>query len=884
MKLLEVRAITSPNIYSLDQDVIVMRLKLGKYLDTPTKDIPGFNAKIREYFPGLKEHKCTMGYVGGFLARLEEGTYLAHVTEHLCLEVQRMLGSDVQYGKARNEAADIYKVVFACQNLTVGKACGYFIFDVVSKLVRGEQVGFAENFKSLKKLSLTYDRGVSTGAIYAEAEKRGIPATEIAGSGLIRLGYGKYQRYISATLFENTSSIAVDIACDKALTKTLLDEVSIPVPEGQVCLTLEEAFRCAEEIGYPVVVKPKCGCKGKYVTVNITEPEELTKAFGDALKLGPEVIVEKYIKGKEYRILVVNGQVTAVAQRLPARVKGDGQHTIKELIEIENSSELRGDDHEKPLTKIKIDEHVRRVLAKKDLTLGYIPAPGRIINLRTNSNLSTGGVAIDQTADIHPCNKKAAELAVKTIGLDIAGIDMVIPDIAKPIKRGYGAIVEVNAAPGIRMHLQPTYGQKRDVVSPILDMIYPPGKKFAIPIIAVTGTNGKTTTTRMINHILKHCGQTVGMTTTQGIYINSKCLEEGDTTGYKSAQRILNNRQIDAAVLEIARGGIIKKGLGYKRADVAVFTNLSNDHLGIDGINSLEELFHVKSLVTEAVKPEGCCVLNADDRWALQAREKAGGKIVLFTLDSNNPEVQSHIRAGGQAIFLQNGDIIAAKGAIGSYVIDVRSIPATLGGILKHNIANSLAAVAACFALGVPLLTINKALRSFSCEPCINPGRFNIFELGTFRIVLDYGHNYEGYRVTIDGLKKLKASRLTGVIGVPGDRRNEDILEIGKLAGSSFDRLIIKEDAHLRERRPLEVAELLKNGALASGIKAENIRIIPQEGEALKYALNTACQGEIIAVFFEKMEPLLKIIQKFKTDIILAIPAASSTNAKVAIY
>lgn len=864
MELLEVKALTSPNIYSLDQNIVLMRVKLGKLVDTPTRDIPEFNDKIINFFPGLIDHKCTKGYIGGFVDRLKEGTYLAHVTEHLCLEVQKMLGCDVRYGKARNEQNDVYRIIFACENILLGKACANFIYRIINNLVNNLEVDFAEEFATLHHFAAAHDLGVSTGAIFAEARRRGIPASEVADSGLIRLGYGKYQRYISATLFENTSSIAADIACDKALTKALLREVAVPVPNGAVCLSVQEAVKCAHDLRYPVVVKPKSGNKGKYVSVNIRNEEELSKAFAEAKKFGPEVIVEEYIPGKDYRVLVVNGKVTAVAERKPPQVKGDGRHTVLELINLENLNTLRGDDHEKPLTKIRIDDQVLPNLARRGFDLDSIPAPGETIILRANSNLSTGGTARDCTDVIHPCNKKLAELAVKTIGLDIAGVDFVIPDIARPMSKGFGAVVEVNAAPGIRMHLQPSSGQKRDVVSPILDMIYPPGRKFTIPIISITGTNGKTTTTRMINHILKNSGYIVGMTTTHGIYVNGACLEEGDTTGYRSSQRILNNRQIDVAVLETARGGIIKSGLAYQRADIALFTNLSGDHLGIDQINNMEDLFHVKSLVTEAVKPEGFCILNADDPWTLKAKEKAGGRVLLFSMDKTNPELQKHIEAGGQAVFVEKGSIYMIRSGELHYVIDIANIPATLGGLLKHNIYNSLAAVAACHAMGIPLLSINKWLRSFSCEPCINPGRFNIYELNDFKVILDYGHNYDGYRVTIDGLKGMGPARLTGIIGVPGDRRNEDIFQVGKLAGKTFDQLIIKEDKDLRERQPLEVANILKAGALASKVKQERILFIPDEEKALAYALQNAQKGEVICVFFEKMEPLIKVIQQFK--------------------
>lgn len=866
MELLSIQTLISPNIYSLDQEIVVMKIKLNDLIHTPTKDIPGFNENIISLFPGLIDHKCSQGYIGGFIDRLNEGTYLAHVIEHLCLEVQRMLGSDLNYGKARNELDDIYKVIFACENLSVGKACGHFIIELVNSLLRNDKVQFAEGFSKLRKLSTIYNIGVSTGAILSEAKRRGIPASEISNSGLIRLGYGKYQRYISATLFENTSSIAVDIACDKALTKTLLDEVCIPVPEGLVCLTIQEAIQYAEDIGYPVVVKPKCGNKGKFVAVNLKDRIELETAYIEALTLGPEVIVEKFISGRDYRVLVVHGKVVAVAERIPARVIGDGKHTVQELINLENSNVLRGDDHEKPLTKIIIDESTTRTLAKQGVDLDTIPKLGQIIYLRTNSNLSTGGTAIDYTDIIHPHNKDIAEIAVKTIGLDIAGLDLVIPDISQPLSKGFGAIVEVNAAPGIRMHLNPTEGQKRDVVSPILDMIYPPHKKSSVPIIAITGTNGKTTTTRMINHILMHSGYYTGMTTTHGIYINNQCVEDGDTTGYKSAKRVLNNRQIDVAVLETARGGIIKKGLGYKKADVAVLTNITNDHLGADGINTMEELFHIKTLVTEAVKEDGFCVINADDPWSLKARDKAGGKIILSTFHKNNPEFRSHISTGGYGIFVENNSIYIIRNNRIDYVIDIDSIPATLGGILKHNIYNVMAAIGACYAIGVPLININKAIRLFSCELDINPGRFNVFNLkGDIKVILDYGHNYDGYGVTIEGLKGLDSERLIGVIGVPGDRRDEDIIKVGCLAGESFDEVIIKEDRCLRERQPLAVANLLKTGALAGGLRQHAIIIIPHEEDALRHALAKARKGDAIAVFFEQMDPLLEVIQQFNS-------------------
>lgn len=864
MEIEELKVLDVPNVFSVREPIVKMQIKLGELAEIPTKDIGDINDNIVRLFPGVKDHKCATGYVGGFVDRLCEGTYLAHVTEHLCLETQRMLGFDIKYGKARQIKDDLYNVIFSCIHPEIGKACGLFVVNTLNKLIDGQNVDIGEKFQVLKELCVKHSIGVSTGAIIEEAKRRGIPVNLVNDGELVRLGYGKYQKCISATLYEGTSSISVDVACNKQLTKSMLEEVAIPVPEGKEVLNVEEAILKADEIGYPVVVKPKNGNKGKFVFINVNNEDELKAAFAQAATLDGEVIIEKYIKGKDYRILVVNGKVAAAAERIPAHVTGDGEHSIEELINIENQSDLRGEDHEKPLTKIKVDGQVKAVLGKQGMNLTDVPEAGKKVWLRDNANLSTGGQAHDCTDLIHPENKEIFEAAAKTIGLDIAGIDVVTDDISKPMRQGNGAIIEVNAAPGIRMHLSPAKGVKRDVVSPILDMMFPENIPYSIPVVAITGTNGKTTTTRMISSILRHQGLTVGTTTTHGIYINDRCIEAGDTTGLKSAKRILHNREVEAAVLETARGGILRDGLAYEKADVAVFTNLTEDHLGIDGINTLEELLHVKSLVVEAVKDDGTCVLNADDSQVMKAREKAKGVHILFSMDGKNPIIASHIQNGGTAVYKSDeGIYLVAKGSIRKF-IGLRNIPATLDGKLKHNIYNSMAAIGACFALGIPFEIIEGALSEFTCDAKVNPGRFNIYDLGEFKVVLDYGHNIEGYRVTLEGLKALKPSRMIGIIGVPGDRLDIDIFNVGKICGSSFDHIIAKEDKDLRGRRPLEAAKLLCRGALAGGISRDRIEIIPDEKEALDRALQQAENGDIIAVFFEKMEPLVELLDNFK--------------------
>lgn len=864
MEIQEMKTFDAPSIFSIRDPIVKMQVKLGELANTPTKDISNLNENIVRLFPGIKDHKCAKGYEGGFVERLVEGTYLAHVTEHLCLETQRMLGYDIKHGKARQAKDDIYDVIFSCAHPDIGKACGKFVVKTINTLIDSQEVNIEKDLQELRKLRAKFDIGVSSSAIIEEAQKRGIPVSLINNGELIRLGHSKYQKLLSATLYEGTSSIAVDIACNKQLTKTLLDEASIPVPYGKTCHSVEDALEIANKIGFPVVVKPKSGNKGKHVYVNVKNEKEVKYAFSQAKSFENEVIVEKYIVGKDYRLLIIDGKFVAAAERIPAQVKGDGVHTIKELIDIENQNELRGEDHEKPLTKIVIDENLEKTILRQGLSLTTIPDLNVIVTLRENANLSTGGIAIDCTEYVHPKNKEIAEIAAKTVGLDIAGIDMVIADISIPIEKDNGVIVEVNAAPGIRMHLNPAIGVKRDVVSPIMDMTYPENKPFTIPIVSITGTNGKTTTTRMISLILRNAGYCVGTTTTHGIYINGSCIEEGDTTGPTSAKRVLFSKEVDAVVLETARGGIIREGLAYEKADVAVFTNLTEDHLGTDGIDTLEELLHVKSLVIETVKDNGASVLNADDPWIMKVKDRAKGSIVLFSLDSNNPHIIEHLNSKGCAVYKRDDSIYVTCDGRDKEVIKISDIPATINGGLKHNIYNSMAAIGACFSLRIPFEKISETLSNFTCDAGVNPGRFNLYDMGKYKVILDYGHNIDGYRATIEGLKSLNPKRLVGVIGAPGDRKDDDIERIGELSGRSFDKLIIKEDEDLRGRKPNETANILYNGALRGYADKGHIKILLNEVDALNYAINTVEDGDVIVVFFEKMEPLLELLKNSK--------------------
>jgi cyanophycin synthetase len=862
LRICELRAFRGRNTYS-HQKAIKLVVDLGQWVNTPTKDISGFNNMLLRLLPGLKEHRCSIGHPGGFLIRLEEGTYLAHVIEHCALEMQNMLGYKVNFGRARQIGdSTCYSIVYAYINEVAGLEVANCTLGLVNALCRGEMFELDLYLNKIKEKTAKNVLGPSTKAIVEAALDRGIPVTRIGKGSILQLGYGKFQKRIEATITEDTSCISVDIACDKSITKEILSEVGIPIPEGNVCFSLQEALEIAKELGYPVVVKPERGNQGKGVSLGLTTPEEVADAFRFAKLVDENIIVEKHVKGKDYRVLVVGDKVAAVSQRIPARVIGDGQHTISQLVELVNKDERRGQEHEKPLTRIKIDEISLALLKKQGYTLESIPKSGVRVYLKANGNLSSGGEAIDCTDKIHPINCEIAIRAARIIGLDIAGVDITCSNIAIPIEEGNGAVIEVNAAPGIRMHLYPSKGKPRNVAKNIVDMLYPSGSRHSIPIISVTGTNGKTTTVRMIAHILTVHGLNVGMTTTGGVFISDRCVIKGDTTGPGSAQIVLTDKNVEVAVLETARGGIIRAGLGYDLSDVGVLTNITEDHLGIDEVYTLEDLLHVKSLVVEAVKTNGYAVLNADDPMVVQAAKKIRSNIIYFSRQEDNLIIHKHLAEGGVAVFLKGKHIIIVTGDGFIQSLHISKIPATYGGRLEYNIENCLTAVSAAYAMKVPMETIEKAMTSFYTDELQNPGRFNVFNINNFRVVVDYAHNITGYGLVTDTVKKMGASRIVGIIGVPGDRNNQSIKRMGHIAGQTFDEIIIKEDNNLRGRRKGEVAELLKKGALSAGMNRKNMEIIHDEVEALKVAMSRAKAGDLIVIFYERFEPVINVIKE----------------------
>ncbi len=864
MKIINLKTLKGRNVYS-HNPVIKMTIDLEALYDTPTFKIPNFNSQLIKILPGLKEHKCSEGYKGGFVARLQRGTYFAHVLEHIAIELQNLLGYPISYGKARKDSnLTIYNVIFEYRNEIAGLESGRLAFDMVNGLIKGSKIALESRMKDIKKKAFSSELGPSTKAIKDEARKRGIPVIRIGEGSLLQLGYGAQSKLIQATLTERTSCIAVDIACNKSLTNQLLRQNNIPAPIGAIAYSEFEALEIAHDIGYPIVLKPVNGNQGKHVFLNLRTDEEILEAYRMISQYTSRILVEKYIKGKHFRILVVKNKVVAAAQRVPAHVVGDGMHSIQELIELENKNPNRGLGHEKPLTKIKIDDVLLFFLKKNNRTLNDVPCKDEIIYLRENDNLSTGGIAIDVTDYIHEDIKRTCIRAADKIGVDVAGVDLTTVDITKPLRETGGAIIEVNAAPGIRMHHYPSLGKPRNVAREIINSLFPGKNNHAMHVISVTGTNGKTTTTRMIRSILKEAGYYVGMAVTGGIYIGDECVEEGDTTGADSAKRVLMDRHITAAVLETARGGLISKGLGYDLADVGVITNIQNDHLGLDGIETLEDMAYVKAVIVEAIKKNGYGVLNAEDRYCLSIKDRVFGNLILFSKNDNNHFIQEHIRKGGRAVYIKDNIVYLATDSEQVPIVNVENIPATYGGLLIHNIENCLAAIAAAWALGIEKDTINRALIHFKSDEIQNPGRFNMYDMGDFKVIVDYGHNYDGYKKVIEGLHKMKINRLIGVIGVPGDRLDSSIYDVGVLSGQKFDHIFIKEDRDRRGRKPGEVAGLLYQGCIKGGCNKENMEIALLEEEALKKAINIASAGDIVIVFYEEIQKVKKVIHHYQ--------------------
>ncbi|TCL33275.1 cyanophycin synthetase [Anaerospora hongkongensis] len=875
MNILSTRIIEGPNVHSY-HPIVRVKLDIGKYEDIPTNEIAGFTERITDLLPGLKEHQCSRGYPGGFLERLIEGTYLAHVFEHVAIELQCMAGYEVSFGKARGSGSPgVYDVVISFRNKGAAQQAVLQADQVLKAVLDKQPIDIKAVITAIKQAGDQNELGPSTAAIYRAAKEKGIPVMRVGDENLLILGYGSKQKRIWATTTSQTGALATDLACDKGLTNKILTDGCIPVPYGMVVTSAEQAKEALREISKPVAVKPLTGNQGKGVTLEITSAVQAERAYQVASEYDKNVIVEQFITGRQYRFCVVNGKVEAVAERIPAYVVGDGKRTVKELVDIVNSDPNRGVGHEKPLTRITIDAVAITVLAKQDCHPQSIPEAGKVVYIRENANLSTGGTAVDVTDIVHPANKQLIERATRLIGLDVAGVDVVAEDITQPIREGTGAVIEINAAPGIRMHHYPSAGKPRNVAGAIIDSLFPDDSTGRIPLVAITGTNGKTTVTRMIGHIWQTAGRRVGMTTTDGIYIDGCCVREGDTTGPASARTVLTDPAVEVAVLETARGGIVRAGLAFDKCDVGIVTNITEDHLGQDGIEDLEGLARVKSLIIETVRPDGFSLLNADDRYVTALASRARGEIVYFSIEPDNIIIRRHLGVGGRAFFVRDNVIYTAKGREAQVIAAVDDIPITLGGIAQHNLQNAMIAAAACYCMKVPPAFIYRGLSTFA----ENPGRLTVLPVRDFRVCIDYGHNPAGYQALVNTVKRMGASRLVGVIAAPGDRRDDVVVNVGRIAGRGFDHIYVKEDDDLRGRKPGEVSKLLYKGVLEAGLASERIQMVLPEKEAVYAALANAHAGDLIVVFYEKYGDVFQTIQQFcqqcQEQAIETIPAAA---------
>ncbi len=866
MRILKIQTLRGPNYWSIRRHkLIVMRLDLEDLAEKPSNVIPGFYEALVEALPSLEAHFCSPGCRGGFLMRVQEGTMMGHIIEHVALELQELAGMPAGFGRTRETSTPgIYQVVFEYVDEQAGRYAARAAVRLCQSIVergRYSQAELEQDLQDLKELYRDSALGPSTEAIVKEAEAKGIPWMPMSARFLIQLGYGVNQKRIQATMSDRTGILGVELASDKESTKCILNNAGAPVPQGTVISYLDELEEAIAFVGgYPIVIKPLDGNHGRGISIDIRNWEEAETAYDRAREVSRALIVERYYVGRDHRVLVVDGKVVAVAERVPAHVVGNGRNTISELIEETNKDPNRGEGHDKVLTNIELDRTSYQLLERQGYTLESVPQRGEICYLRATANLSTGGIAVDRTDDIHPENVWLAQRVAKIIGLDIAGIDIVTPDISRPLREVDGVIVEVNAAPGFRMHVCPSVGIPRNVAGAVLDMLFPSGKPSRVPIISVTGTNGKTTTTRLTAHIFKQTGQIVGYTTTDGTYIGDYLVEAGDNTGPQSAQLILQDPTVEVAVLETARGGILRSGLAFSASDVGVVLNVAADHLGLGDINTIEQMAKVKSVVAEAVLPTGYAILNADDALVARMHKNVKSQVAFFSMQPDNPLVREHTRQGGLAAVYENGYLSILKSDWTLRIEQAVNVPLTLGGKAPFMIANALAASLAAFAHGVSLEQIRAGLSTFRASTSQTPGRMNLFNLGNNHALVDYAHNPHSYEALGGFVRNWTEGEKIGVVGGPGDRRDEDFVTLGKLAAEIFDRIIIKEDDDTRGRPRGDAAELIAKGILQ--VKPDyRYETILDETTAINTTLDTASSGSLVVILPESVNRAISLIE-----------------------
>ena len=897
MRFVDRSVYVGPNLYA-SFPVIRFRIDLGPLEDWPSVRLgKHFTDRLVESLPGLKEHSCSYGVPGGFIRRLteDEGTWLGHIFEHVALELQNQAGESVTFGKTRGTGTlGEYDVVYEYDDEKVGLAAGRLTRALLLSLLPAAATegvdGVPEDFdwEAERDAFIRFVQrnafGPSTAALVKAAEERDVPWLRLNEYSMVQFGHGRWQERIQATITSKTPHIAVEIASDKDETNRILGDLGLPVPEQRLVYGPEDAVRAAERVGFPVVVKPLNANHGLGVSLDLRDPGTVELAFEKARERSRGVLVEKFAKGFDHRILVIDGEVAAVSKRVPGHIVGDGMSTVEQLVEKVNEDPRRGIGHEKVLTRIELDYQATRLLELLGYTSETVPVEGEVVYLRSTGNLSTGGTAVDVTDVIHPDNTSMARRAARAIRLDVAGVDFITEDITKSYKDAGGVICEVNAAPGLRMHTNPVEGKPRDVAGPVLDMLFPPGKPARIPILAVTGTNGKTTTARMLAHIYKLSGKQVGLATTEGVYIDGQLTVAGDMTGPKSARMVLRDPSVEVAVLETARGGLLRAGLGYQRPDVGACLNVRSDHLGLKGIDTVEQLAEVKRIVIEATA--GTAVLNADDPLCLKMSGHAKAEHILYvTTNPSHDLVRVHVRAGGRAIGLEegiNGHMITLYDN-GAHIplLWTHLIPATLDGRALHNVQNSMFAAAMAYCGGVKLEDIRHGLKTFDTTFFQAPGRLNVFDGHPFKVILDYAHNPHAIEAMCSVVDQLATpGRKIVVIAAPGDRRDEDIKEVATSAAGHFDHYICRRDDSLRGREHTEVPEMLRDTLIEEGVLEDAVQVIPSEAEAVDAALRMGQSDDLILIFGDSLTPTWNQITQFRPD--SAAPSAGGPHDEVA--
>lgn len=867
LEVTRIRALRGPNYWRL-APVIACDIRLGALEKVTSADIPRLNERLIEAMPSLQLHKCTRGKPGGFVERLREGTHIPHILEHLALELQSIIGNEVSFGRVVPSGDEgVWWLIVEFQEEQVGIRAMKDAVRIVRSCIGDEDFDIDEIIDELLSLYESSRLGPSTGAIVEEARRRGIPVRRLNNYSLVQLGLGRNLHRIQATLTDSTSAIGVEIAQDKDDTKRVLGNIGLPVPKGDVVRTLEGAIETADDIGYPVLLKPLAANHGRGISGRVADANQLRAAWEKSSEYGSRIVVEQFAEGRDHRVLVINGQVVAVAERVPAHVVGDGTSTIRKLIETANNDPRRGFGHTKSLTRLPIDRTTEEFLATSGKSFDSVPEQGEFVALRATANLSTGGTSIDRTDEMHPDNVTACEMAAGVVGLDIAGIDVLTPDISVPFRENGAVIIEVNAGPGIRMHTHPAEGEPRNVAAPILDMLYPPGTEATIPVIAVTGTNGKTTTTRLIAHLFRVSENVVGFTTTDGTYLGNRMVIEGDMTGPFSANVILSNPTVDVAVLETARGGILRAGLGYDEVDVGIVLNVTADHLGLRGIHTLEQLADVKSVIAAVVKREGHAILNADDPLVYAMKDKTPGDLVLFSTkaEGESAEFELHLSRNGIGARIEKDTFVIRRGKLRIPIAAVRDVPLMIGGAAKFQQENILAAILAAYVQGMRYDDIRAGLLSFFPSPSLTPGRLNLVRVGNGRVLVDYAHNPAAIAGLLDFVSGLDANRRIGIITAPGDRRDEDLLTVGRLS-AKLDHVIVRDDKYRRGRAPGEISRIIAEGLREGGLSDDHIDVVHDEKQALAHAMSYMKDNDLIFILADDVPAVLEQVRQLSTE------------------